>query len=131
MNGDEAVQKTNDDAQQSKAACVAMGYFKDDFVKYFVRKQGMACIQCCNHACHHGLPYLKLSICSTEVTSHEPRLLYKAEVHIYASVAVSGGVRSSRNALPGYSLGSRIRHDLLPAEITGMNGPSTWYIGTA
>lgn len=40
MNGDEAVQKTNDDAQQSKAACAVKGYFQDDFVKYFVRKQG-------------------------------------------------------------------------------------------
>jgi hypothetical protein len=38
--GDAAVIKTNDDATQCKAACALLGYFKDDFVRQFVRKPG-------------------------------------------------------------------------------------------
>eukprot|EP01025_Chloroclados_australasicus_P055735 TRINITY_DN6821_c0_g2_i3.p1 TRINITY_DN6821_c0_g2~~TRINITY_DN6821_c0_g2_i3.p1 ORF type:complete len:351 (-),score=45.71 TRINITY_DN6821_c0_g2_i3:426-1478(-) len=38
MDGDEAVQATNDDAQQSKASCVRLGYFQDDFVHFFVKQ---------------------------------------------------------------------------------------------
>ncbi|CAG9466985.1 unnamed protein product [Pedinophyceae sp. YPF-701] len=35
---DAAVQLTNDDAQVSKLSCVKKGYFKDDFVHFFVRR---------------------------------------------------------------------------------------------
>ncbi|KAK9830157.1 hypothetical protein WJX72_010045 [[Myrmecia] bisecta] len=35
---DAAVQNTNDDAQISKLSCVRLGYFKDDFIQYFVRR---------------------------------------------------------------------------------------------
>jgi hypothetical protein len=37
---DEGIQRTNDDAQESKASCVQSGYFKDEFVKHFVRRKG-------------------------------------------------------------------------------------------
>jgi len=36
---DQSVQGTNDDAQISKLSCVQLGYFKDDFIKYFVTKR--------------------------------------------------------------------------------------------
>lgn len=32
------VQGTNDDAQTSKLSCVKLGYFKDNFIQYFVRR---------------------------------------------------------------------------------------------
>ncbi|EIE22490.1 leucine carboxyl methyltransferase family protein [Coccomyxa subellipsoidea C-169] len=35
---DISVQGTNDDAQISKLSCANLGYFKDDFIKYFVRR---------------------------------------------------------------------------------------------
>ncbi|CAL5221350.1 g3526 [Coccomyxa viridis] len=35
---DLSVQRTNDDAQVSKLSCVDKGYFRDDFLKYFVRR---------------------------------------------------------------------------------------------
>lgn len=79
MNGDEAVQKTNDDAQQSKAACVNLGYFKDDFVKYFVRKQGARYTLCSGRAVptersqRHGE-----FMCSCKVPSDEPGILHQA-----------------------------------------------------
>lgn len=47
MDPDEAVQSTNDDAQASKASCVQAGYFRDDFIQYFVKKKGVQKI-CCN-----------------------------------------------------------------------------------
>lgn len=36
---DTAVQNTNDDATVSKLSCVRKGYFKDDYVHHFVRRQ--------------------------------------------------------------------------------------------
>ncbi|BDA43511.1 tRNA wybutosine-synthesizing protein 4 [Coccomyxa sp. Obi] len=36
--GDVSVQGTNDDAQISKLSCAKLGYFKDEFIKYFVRR---------------------------------------------------------------------------------------------
>ncbi len=36
---DRAVQGTNDDASVSKMSCVRMGYFEDEFLTYFVRRQ--------------------------------------------------------------------------------------------
>ncbi|GMH42170.1 hypothetical protein BSKO_10089 [Bryopsis sp. KO-2023] len=38
MKADSEVRGTNDDAQVSKLSCVELGYFKDDFLKYFVKK---------------------------------------------------------------------------------------------
>ncbi|KAK3234944.1 hypothetical protein CYMTET_54823 [Cymbomonas tetramitiformis] len=35
---DRAVRGTNDDATVSKLSCVQLGYFEDDFLKYFVRR---------------------------------------------------------------------------------------------
>lgn len=35
---DDGVRGTNDDAQISKLSCVDLGYFQDDFVRYFVRR---------------------------------------------------------------------------------------------
>jgi len=35
---DSSVQGTNDEAQVSKLSCATLGYYKDDFIKYFVRK---------------------------------------------------------------------------------------------
>ncbi|KAK9914942.1 hypothetical protein WJX75_002652 [Coccomyxa subellipsoidea] len=36
--GDISVQGTNDDAQISKLSCAKLGYYRDDFLKYFVRR---------------------------------------------------------------------------------------------
>eukprot|EP00884_Botryococcus_braunii_P017006 jgi/Botrbrau1/398/Bobra.110_2s0051.2 len=38
LRNDAGVQNTNDDAQISKLSCVNLGYFKDEFVHYFVRR---------------------------------------------------------------------------------------------
>lgn len=35
------MQTTNDDAQASKASCVQLGYFEDNFIQYFVNKKGV------------------------------------------------------------------------------------------
>jgi hypothetical protein len=61
LDVDEGVQSTNDDAQESKASCVQAGYFKDAFVKHFVRRKGVLLVSECTvrsdllSGCHFAL----------------------------------------------------------------------------